>query len=135
MEHNIQLNRVYMCPFVWFLKYVLTTNTSDHWPFGLSIDWLFLVFNPTFSYISAISWQPVLVSQTMGKWRVNFITCGCDSRTIDLSYQWPFGPMTIRTNEPSDQWPFVLINLPTNALESSLCGCSYLYTLSHSNSI
>jgi len=47
------------------------------------------VFNPTFSNISAISWQPVLVVEeagstrreppTMGKQQVNFITCGCKS--------------------------------------------------------
>jgi len=32
----IQLNRVYMCPFVWFFKYFWATDPSDHWPFGLS---------------------------------------------------------------------------------------------------
>ena len=45
----------------------------------------FLVFNATFSNISAISWRPVLVveedgvpreNQTMGKQLENFITCG-----------------------------------------------------------
>jgi hypothetical protein len=46
------------------------------------------VFNATFSNISAISWQPVLVVEeagvlgreppTMGKQLVNFITCGCE---------------------------------------------------------
>ena len=46
-------------------------------------------FNPTFSNISAISWQPVLVVEeagvpgekppTMGKQLVNFITYGCES--------------------------------------------------------
>ena len=50
----------------------------------------FLVFNATFSNISAISWRPVLVVEeagvpgenhrrTMGKQLVNFITCGCES--------------------------------------------------------
>ena len=48
----------------------------------------FLVFNATFSNISAISWRPVLVveeagvpgkNQTMGKQLVTFITCGCES--------------------------------------------------------
>jgi hypothetical protein len=29
----IQLNRVYMCPFVWFFKYFWATDTSDHQPF------------------------------------------------------------------------------------------------------
>jgi hypothetical protein len=52
-------------------------------------DVLFLVFNATFSNISAISWWPVLVvgrgrstrrePPTMGKQLVNFITCGCES--------------------------------------------------------
>jgi hypothetical protein len=31
----IQLNRAYMCPFVWVLKYFWATDTSDHRPFGL----------------------------------------------------------------------------------------------------
>jgi hypothetical protein len=49
----------------------------------------FLVFNATFSNISAISWRPVLVVEEAGvpgenhrPWRkqlVNFITCGCES--------------------------------------------------------
>jgi protein gp37 len=46
----------------------------------------FLVFNATFSNISAISWRPVLVVEEAGEnhrpWRkqlVNFITCGCES--------------------------------------------------------
>jgi hypothetical protein len=30
----IQLNRAYMCPFVWVLKYFWATDTSDHRPFG-----------------------------------------------------------------------------------------------------
>jgi hypothetical protein len=48
-----------------------------------------MVFNATFSNISAISWWPVLVVEeagstrreppTMGKQLVNFITCGCES--------------------------------------------------------
>ena len=33
---SMQLNRVYMCPFVWSFKYVWATDSSDHWPFGLS---------------------------------------------------------------------------------------------------
>ena len=51
-------------------------------------DW-FIVFNATFSNISAISWRPALVVKeagvhrreppTMGKQLVNFITCGCES--------------------------------------------------------
>ena len=54
----------------------------------IKIDW-FLVFNVTFSNISAISWRPVLVVEeggstrreppTMGKQLVNFITCSCES--------------------------------------------------------
>ena len=44
-----------------------------------------LVFNATFSNISAISWRPVLVMEEerepliMGKQLVIFITCGCES--------------------------------------------------------
>jgi hypothetical protein len=43
-----------------------------------------LVFNATFSNISAISWQPVLVLEeageppTMDKQLVNITTCGCN---------------------------------------------------------
>ena len=33
---HVELNRVYMCPFVWLFKYCWATDTSDHWPFGLS---------------------------------------------------------------------------------------------------
>ena len=53
------------------------------------IDWLIdwcLVFNATFSNISAISWRPVEEAgstrrepPTMGKQLVSFITCGCES--------------------------------------------------------
>jgi len=49
----------------------------------------FLVFNVTFSNISAISWRPVFSGggsrstrrepPTLGKQLVNFITCGCES--------------------------------------------------------
>jgi len=48
----------------------------------------FIVFNATFSNISAIPWRPVLVVEeagvsreppTMGKQLVNFIICGCES--------------------------------------------------------
>jgi hypothetical protein len=45
-------------------------------------------FNATFSNISAISWQPILVVEearvpsTMGKQLVNFITCGCESSAL-----------------------------------------------------
>ena len=45
----------------------------------------FIVFDVTFSNISAISWRPVLVVEeareppTMGKQLVSFITCGCES--------------------------------------------------------
>jgi len=48
----------------------------------------FIVFNATFSNISAISWRPVLVVEedlstrreplTMGKQLVNLITCDCE---------------------------------------------------------
>jgi len=55
------------------------------------IDWLIdlLVFNATFSNISAISWRPVLVVEEagvpgknhrpLGKQLANFITCDCKS--------------------------------------------------------
>jgi hypothetical protein len=58
------------------------------------VDFLFFYFwcfNATFSNISAISWQPVLVVEeaelrstwrealTMGKQLVSIITCGCES--------------------------------------------------------
>ena len=48
----------------------------------------FIVFNATFSNITAILWRPVWVVEqpaypkeppTMGKQLVNFITCGCTS--------------------------------------------------------
>jgi hypothetical protein len=50
---------------------------------------LSLVFNATFSNISAISWRPVLAVEearvprereppTMGKQLLSFITCGCE---------------------------------------------------------
>jgi len=45
----------------------------------------FCCFKATFSSISAISWQPVLVVEegreppTLGKQLVNFITCGYES--------------------------------------------------------
>ena len=55
----------------------------------LDLLFLFLVFNATFSNISAMSWRPVLVVEeagvpgeeppTMGKQLVNFIACGCES--------------------------------------------------------
>jgi hypothetical protein len=49
-----------------------------------------MMFNATFSNISAVSWRPVLVVEEaeyperttdhgMGKQLVNFITCGCES--------------------------------------------------------
>jgi len=54
-----------------------------------------MVFNATFSNISAISWGPVFVMEkvgstrseppTMGKQLVNFITCGCES-SAEISY-------------------------------------------------
>ena len=31
---HVQLNRVYMCLFVWCFKYFWATDTSYHWPFG-----------------------------------------------------------------------------------------------------
>ena len=79
---------LHVCPF-----YVYISPSSgreglvaDHNP--TRIDWLidFLVFNATFSNISAISWRPVFSGgrngrepPTMGKQLVNFITCGCES--------------------------------------------------------
>jgi hypothetical protein len=63
----IQLNRVYMCPFVWFFKYFWATDTSDY-------------------------------SLTL--------------RTIDLSDQWTFGSMNLRTNalEPNRYRWWLLIS-------------------------
>jgi hypothetical protein len=63
----------------------------------LNLNWI-LVFNVTFSNISAISWRPVLVVEearvpreppTMGKQLVNFITCGCESSAPFLSFTKP----------------------------------------------
>jgi hypothetical protein len=41
------------------------TYAAENADLGLVIDW-FLVFNATFSNISAISWQPVLVVEEAG---------------------------------------------------------------------
>ena len=64
----------------------------------------FLVFNATFSNISAISWWPVLVVEeagreppTMGKQLVNFITCGCKSSA-------PFFVIYKAGHEPTPYW-------------------------------
>ena len=67
--------------FVVHVPYVITKQL---------IDWLIdiIVFNATFSNISAISWRPDLVVEetgvhreppTMGNQLVNFITSGCES--------------------------------------------------------
>jgi hypothetical protein len=60
------------------------------------IFWIdFLVFNATFSNISALSWRPVLKPEyperppTMGKQLVNFITCGCESSVPFLQFAKP----------------------------------------------
>ena len=63
------------------------------------IDW-FLVFNATFSNISAILWRPVLKVEepaTMGKQLVNFITCGCGSSA-------PFFVIYKAGREPMPYW-------------------------------
>jgi hypothetical protein len=56
-----------------------------HYKWWFDLIW-FLVFNGTFSNISAISWRPVLVVEEAGenhrpwcKQLVNFITCVCES--------------------------------------------------------
>jgi len=66
-----------------------------------------LVFNATFSNISAISWRPVLVVEeagstrreppTLGKQLVNFITCGCESSA-------PFFVIYKAGHEPTPYW-------------------------------
>jgi hypothetical protein len=66
----------------WVLLYIHCIVLYKRW-------WWFLVFNATFSNISAISWWPVFSGgrsrstrwepPTMGKQLVNFITCGCES--------------------------------------------------------
>jgi hypothetical protein len=64
------------------------------------------VLNATFSNISAVSWQPVLVVEeagvpgeltTMGKQLVNFITCGCESSA-------PFLVIYKAGREPMPYW-------------------------------
>jgi hypothetical protein len=56
---------------------------------------LFLVFNATFSNISAISWRTVLVVEetreppTKGTQLVNFITCGWESSALFLQFTKP----------------------------------------------
>jgi hypothetical protein len=62
---------------------------------------LFLLFNATFSNISDISWQPVLVVEeagvpTMGKQLVNFITC------VELSA--PYFVIYKARREPTPYW-------------------------------
>jgi len=47
---------------------------------------LFIVFNATFSNISAISWSTWREPPTMGKQLVNFITCGCESSAPFLAH-------------------------------------------------
>jgi hypothetical protein len=65
-----------------------------------------MMFNATFSNISAISWRPVLVveearvpgenSPTMGKQLVIFITCGCaSSAPVFLIYKAGRIPMLL----------------------------------------
>jgi hypothetical protein len=60
----------------------------------------FIVFNATFSDISAISWRPDLVVEEtgvagenhrpcMGKQLVNFIICGCESSAPFLQFTKP----------------------------------------------
>ena len=63
-------------------------NNLDQWTFWPH-NFIFWSFNATFSNISAISWQPVLVVEEAGvpgenhrPWAstlVKFITCGCES--------------------------------------------------------
>jgi len=66
------------------------------------------VFNATFSNISAISWQPVLVVEEAGvpgenhppwasKVLVSFITCGCESSA-------PFFVIYKAGREPMPYW-------------------------------
>jgi hypothetical protein len=77
-----EIMRWFSANVVWAYKTSITLS--------LFIDWLIdcIVFNATFSNISAISWRPVLVVEeagvlgenhrvTMGKWLVKFIICGC----------------------------------------------------------
>ena len=69
------------------------SNHGKHYPIVDTINWLtdwFLVFNATFSNISAIPWRRFCSGRsrstsreqpTMGKQLVNFITCRCESST------------------------------------------------------
>ena len=68
----------------------------------IDLIWL-IVFNATFSNISAISWRPVLVVEeatrwephTMGKQLVTFITCGCElSAPFFVIYKAGYEPKT-----------------------------------------
>ena len=73
----------------------------------LDLFFSFLVFNATFSNISAMSWRPVLVVEeagvpgeeppTVGKQLVNFITCGCESSA-------PFFVINKAGREPTPYW-------------------------------
>jgi len=60
------------------------------------------VFNATFSYISTISWRPVLVVEEAGvpgenhrPWAINWQTLSLAAASLGLS--------NFRTNDPSDQ--------------------------------
>ena len=71
---------------IWYVRSNQIILTLRVW------EWIWIwimVFNATFSIISAISWRPVLVVEEggvpgenhrpWGKQLVNFITCGCES--------------------------------------------------------
>ena len=82
-------NGEYSLILIWFWNneqlFIYTNHKSR---VKIDLIW-FIVFNATFSNISAISWRPVLVVEeagvpggattTMGKQLVSFITCGCES--------------------------------------------------------
>jgi hypothetical protein len=76
-----------------------------------SREFKFLLFNATFSNISAISWRPVLVVEEAGvpgenhrPWANNFITCGCESSA-------PFCNLQSRERTHADPFPVGKKNL------------------------
>ena len=87
---------------LWTITPLHHASKSHHLLFVFILQLIFdliwvLVFNATFSNISAISWRPVLVVEetrepsTICKQLVNFITCGWESSgPIFVIYKWEF---------------------------------------------
>ena len=82
----IQLNRDYMCSFVWFFKYCWATDTSDYWPFG------------------PLTPRTINLSD---HWPFGLSTF----RTNELSDQWTFGPMPWNRTGTGDCCLFLTCNI------------------------